>query len=397
MNFTFFIRECIRDTLNNIKYNRTRFPIKPEDDEMHLKKTIDWLVLACRHGKGGVSSHYSLLHGKWLDPFPETTGYIIPTLFDSSYFANNEYYFDLAVKLTDWLGQVQLENGACMQGSYNERIGKTKPIVFNTGQNIFGFIRAYQETGDEKYLSFAQKAGDFLVMSTDQEGIWDKHLLRNLKHTINSRTSWALLELHRLLKNKDYFRVALKNLEWVMMQQFENGWFLHGTSRNGILPNTHFLAYTCRGLLESYRIIGNESYLKTTTKTASRMLEIFDERKMLYAFWDEQWQNRGKYLRRGKGRFVCLTGNIQISIVWMKLYRETGENRYLNAAFKMLDHIKALQNIETNKAGVNGGIKGSFPVYGSYSTLKYPNWAAKFFVDALLLKIKIKNSLQTPE
>jgi hypothetical protein len=29
-----------------------------------------------------------------------------------------------------------------------------------------------------------------------------------------------------------------------------------------------------------------------------------------------------------------------------------------------------------------GGIKGSLPIYGSYSPLQYPNSATKFFIDA---------------
>ena len=31
-----------------------------------------------------------------------------------------------------------------------------------------------------------------------------------------------------------------------------------------------------------------------------------------------------------------------------------------------------------------GGIKGSHPIWGGYDPFRYPNWAAKFFVDALL-------------
>ena len=33
-----------------------------------------------------------------------------------------------------------------------------------------------------------------------------------------------------------------------------------------------------------------------------------------------------------------------------------------------------------------GAIKGSRPVYGRYAPLQYPNWATKFYVDALLAK-----------
>jgi hypothetical protein len=61
----------------------------------------------------------------------------------------------------------------------------------------------------------------------------------------------------------------------------------------------------------------------------------------------------------------------------------------LDVAFDMLDFIKTLHNTASKNGGMNGGVKGAFPVYGSYSMLKYPNWAAKFFADALMLKITL--------
>jgi hypothetical protein len=34
---------------------------------------------------------------------------------------------------------------------------------------------------------------------------------------------------------------------------------------------------------------------------------------------------------------------------------------------------------------VRGGIAGSAPIWGDYSRFEYPNWAAKFFADALMM------------
>ncbi|MGF1595582.1 MAG: hypothetical protein ACFCVK_01410 [Acidimicrobiales bacterium] len=34
---------------------------------------------------------------------------------------------------------------------------------------------------------------------------------------------------------------------------------------------------------------------------------------------------------------------------------------------------------------IRGAIKGSHPIWGRYAPLGYPNWATKFFLDALLL------------
>lgn len=390
MELTFLVTESLKDTFKFLKFSGPAIPQKPNDDALHLQRVIEWIDQSCVYGKGGSASHYSLLKG-WLHPFPETTGYIIPTLFDYASFSKNKKYTEIAVKLTDWLCKVQLDNGACMQGNYDEAKGKTAPIIFNTGQNMLGFVRAYQETGNKKYLDSAVKAGNLLVASTDAKGVWDKNLHRNLKHTINVRCSWALLMLNEIVPNADYIRVAESNLNWAMQQQTASGWFHYGTSRIGGLPNTHFLSYTCEGFLESYRINKKKEYLKTAIITATKLREIFEERGMLYAFWDENWKNHGKYIKSAGGKFICMTGNIQISIVWMQLFEETGDKKFLDAAFKMLNYIKTLQDIDTPNTGIRGGIKGSFPVYGSYSALMYPNWAAKYFADAMLLKIKLAN------
>jgi len=36
---------------------------------------------------------------------------------------------------------------------------------------------------------------------------------------------------------------------------------------------------------------------------------------------------------------------------------------------------------------VRGGIAGSWPIWGAYSRFEFPNWAAKFFADALMLNM----------
>lgn len=388
------ILEIIKDTIERIAFVYLPFPMKIEKDEKHLEAVIGWLEQAIYHGKGGVSSHFSLIKRKWADPFPETTGYIIPTLYDYSHFTGHSRYFDLATDLTKWLVKVQMENGACIQGTFSEKKKNLQPVIFNTGQNLLGFIRTYKETGEEKFLHAALKAGEFLISSVDEKGVWNKNLHRNLKHTINTRAAWALLELHNIHSIDEYVSIAISNLDWAHEQQTDNGWLKNGTSRVGGLPNTHFLSYTCEGFFQSYKILKEKKYFDSAEKTAGRLMRIFENRKMLHAFWDENWKNRGRYFRNGKGKYLCVTGNIQISLVWMWLYEETGDHRYLNSAFKMLDYIKTIQNINSKHPGIYGGIKGSYPIYGSYSTMSYPNWAAKYFADAIMFKISLMKKVK---
>ena len=52
-------------------------------------------------------------------------------------------------------------------------------------------------------------------------------------------------------------------------------------------------------------------------------------------------------------------------------------------------YVKTLQDLTTSHEGVRGGVPGAFPIYGSYASLKFPNWAAKFLADALMLKASL--------
>lgn len=385
----------IHDVVLRERLRYRPFPQKRDGDSDHLRETIAWLVRAAEHGDGGVSSHYSLLHGRWLPPFPETTGYIIPTLYDYAMREGDASHACLATRLADWLGEVQLPNGACMQGNYDRRKGKNKPIVFNTGQNIFGFLRAWHETRGDKYLKFACRAGNFLTSVVDDRGLWIRALHHNIPHTYNARTSWALLELYRVTREPEYARVAHANLRWTVEQQQANGWFQHANFKPGELPNTHGIAYTLRGLVESYELSGIEDYLRSARRTADAFLQMFERRSYLYVFWDSDWQNHGKYFRWMSGRHICVTGIIQLSLVWMRLYQITGDDAYANAALRTIDFVKTLQDIRTNHDGIRGGIPGAFPIFGSYSSLKLPNWAAKFWAEALMLKRTISSPRAT--
>ena len=46
--------------------------------------------------------------------------------------------------------------------------------------------------------------------------------------------------------------------------------------------------------------------------------------------------------------------------------------------------LKVTQNLESTDPGIRGGIAGSNPVHGEYGTYQHLNWAAKYFIDALI-------------
>jgi len=342
-------------------------------NEIHAKAAMMWLSFAQKQNNdGGVSAMYSLFEG-WAPSYIETTGYIIPTFFNYAAFSKNNSYREEAVQMADFELNNQLQSGA-FPGAGK----KDAPVVFNTGQVLFGLCRAYEETNDEKYRKAAGKASDWLVSVMDEDGCWRKYEYLNQMHTYNTRTAYALLCAHKITKNSAYKDAAIKNIEWALTQQLENGWLQNNAFFSGQEPLVHTIAYAINGILDSAVYLRKKKYLEASAKAATPLLQAQREDGSLQGSFSREWKSSVNW--------SCLTGNSQMSIIWQKLFISTKEQKYLDAARKSNAYMKTVQNMNSSNPGVKGGIPGAFPIYGWYAPFCYPNWAAKFFVDALLLE-----------
>ena len=84
-------------------------------------------------------------------------------------------------------------------------------------------------------------------------------------------------------------------------------------------------------------------------------------------------------------RYACLTGIVQMALCWLRLAHITSKPVYRAAAARAIDYVKRTQRLDHQDPAIRGAIAGSFPIWGRYSRFEYPNWAAKFFVDALIM------------
>ena len=75
----------------------------------------------------------------------------------------------------------------------------------------------------------------------------------------------------------------------------------------------------------------------------------------------------------------------QFSLNPLNLDPQHGASEFRSLAADALRYVQSCQDLDAPEPGLRGGIKGSQPIWGRYAPLSYPNWAAKFFVDALLL------------
>jgi uncharacterized protein YyaL (SSP411 family) len=375
-------RELLRLVLRDLSGRRRRRGL---EDDAHLDAAIQWLCRAQdATASGGVARSYCVAWHPWfrtrgwLPAYPETTGYIIPTMFDYARLRADDGVRQRAIAMAEWEIEVQMPSGAVQGGV----IGMAPtPAIFNTGQVIFGWLRAAREAGEGRFVAAAERAGRFLLAHQDDDGVWRRDLSQYAKpgrQTYNTRTAWALIELAETTGNNEFRAAGVRNIEAALKQQHPNGWFEGNCLNDEDAPLTHTIAYATRGILESGALLGDERYLSAACAAAQALLRCQHADGSLCGRYDKQW--------RPRVRWSCLTGNAQVAIIWLRLAALVNEPAYIRAATRSLEFLASLQLLDAKDEGIRGGIAGAYPIYGDYGRLEYLNWAAKFFADGLMLK-----------
>ena len=337
----------------------------------------------------GVSGWFSLVSG-WRASYIETTGYIINTFFDLSEYFNDIELKERAIKMADFLLKMQLPNGAFRVYTPKENSSE-KVVVFDIGQDLLGVAQAYEVTRNKKYLNSAIRAAEFLLSIQEKDGSWIKHTYGETKHTYHTRVAWGILRVYQISGLSKFKVAAVKNLRWAQKQQLNNGWFKKNElpPPNISVPYTHTISYAIEGFLWSGLILNDASLIKTALSGAVPLLNYYLKNNFLPGTFDRNWNSSDKY--------SCLTGNAQISLMWLELYKITKNKKFLHASVKMNNYLKSKQFKKLPLVGINGAIAGSDPIYGDllankgYCRLAYLSWATKFFIDALLIEEKVRS------
>lgn len=348
-----------------------------------VDESIAWLCRAqdcSASADGGVARHYSLTTG-WGPSYPETTGYIVPTLLAYAREHNDRSLAERARRMLDWLVSIQVASGG-FQGGTVGRLSET-PVTFNTGQILFGLAAGAENYG-EPYRQAMRKAADWLVETQDADGCWRKHqtpFAAPGEKSYETHVAWGLLEAARVDAGQRYGDAALANVRWALRSQKDNGWFDNCCLTDPTQPLTHTLGYALRGVVEAFRFSQEQIFLRAACKTADGLMSALSPDGFLPGRLQSNW--------KGAVDWSCLTGNVQIASCWLLLYEATGDARYRDAAFTVNRYVR--RTMKTAGAPeTRGGIKGSFPISGAYGTYQYLNWACKFFIDANVLEREIR-------
>jgi hypothetical protein len=344
----------------------------------HVRETTGWLKRAQDAGMDrGVS--YGVFFGKDFDvSYPETTGYICSTFVEQEHHTGEGEFLRRAVEMGDWEIAVQLPEGAVMGGKFNTA---PTPAVFNTGMVLLGWSALISRTGEERYRSAATRASEWLLSVQEPDGRWVRG---NSKYAdpggtlYNVMAAWGLCEAGVALGEDRYVQAAIRNGEYCLSRQHQNGWLPDCCLSNVEEPLLHTLAYSMQGLIGIGRLTGREELVAGAQKLADAELRIMSAEGFL--------PGRQRQDFTAASDWCCLTGSAQTSAVWSQLYLRTRDPKYRSGVEVLNRYLMARHDIRNPDARLRGGLPGSWPVWGDYGRLQILNWATKFLLDALTLE-----------
>ena len=371
-----------REQMNTFSAENSKFITV---DSEHLTRTLTWIARAQdATGDGGVSRGNSIIPSPkanakgWQPSYPETTGYIIPTLIQAGEAQSDTSLFERAKRMGEWELAIQRPDGSVHGGNIAKPAG---PAVFDTGQVLRGYLALYERTKEQKYLDAAVRAISWMTsVEHNMEGRWisgnptsvDAHMTTYMVYAIAPIAEWGVRT-----NNDEWKALARRAGDATLRAQMKNGWFDECDFWDKERPLLHTIGYTIDGLWDIGEVLGEEKFVLGAKRALDAVLLQMDERGHISGRLDREW--------KGTVDWACLTGIAQIGVTAMKAYKKFGDEKYKQKAELAKDFLKTCQNNFDEKFGGGvGALWGSWPISGGYQGYQSLNWAAKYFADLLL-------------
>ena len=375
-------RQLPEGAKRQLQADRTGLPAYDAGAAAVAAAGIEWLMRSqdrSASNDGGSARDFSLVKG-WATSYPETSGYIVPTLITYAERNDDQELLARARRMLDWLVAIQFPEGGFQGGKVDAE--PRVPVTFNTGQILQGLAAGVRRFG-EPYRAPMNLAAAWLRDTQDADGCWRKHATPFAapgEKAYETHVAWGLFEAARLEPQQGYGEAGLRQVRWALGKQQDNGWFASNCLSSPDAPLTHTIGYVLRGVIEAYRYSAQADLLVAAQKTADALLDVVADDGRIAGRYDRSW--------RPTVDWVCLTGSVQIAACWFLLYDITGKPDYLDAARRANRYVRRTVPLRGDPDTV-GGVRGAFPVDGDYGRFEYLNWAAKFCVDAQLFELAL--------
>jgi hypothetical protein len=367
---------------SQIKYRFFEYPTKTSGK--NLLTTEERLTLALTWFRnsllpeGGASALYSMMMGTFKPGYPLATAGWIPTLSRVKRFYPNIFKDvfgddDILSKLAHWVIRTQRRDGT-FPGNYGDYMNQA-PRIFNNGVIIHGLLDYYNSVNEPELLLSARRSADWLLKVQSQDGSWRQFTLHQLSS--NTLTASALIRLGDITGEKSYNEAGEKNIRFALSLQLPNGYLSGNGFTTSPTAYTVTIGYALEGILEAGILTGSPYWKEATLRGLIPVLNLVRNDGFLYGEIDEQFHSTSSY--------CCLQGNCQLAIIALKLASLKNADHLRDTASLMLNYVASKQ-LNAPKGDLSGGVTGSWPISGNYSSYEIPSWTVRYFVEALMIR-----------
>ena len=347
------------------------------DLRANLRATYDWIERSRSPRTGGSRAYYAPLLG-WSRTYPETTGYMIPTVLHTGRTLGDEHALERARSFGEFLVDIQQDAGGWFGLTWPPK-RNAHLSVFNTAQILKGLTTLARETREPLWLESASRGAAWLAGGVDENGTWTSGGYRSETNpTYYTQVAWPMLEVWALTGDARVRDAAIRVLDAALARRTLVGGFRGWGFGASDTAFTHTIAYTLRGFIESARLLDAwDRYGKPVLRALRRLAEdAVAARGRLPGSYTSEWEAESGY--------TCLTGNAQIAICLLRTAGRTADAFFPLAARALIEEICRHQYLAHPIRDLRGAVAGSAPLWGRYMRGRYPNWAAKYLCDAIL-------------
>lgn len=371
----------IGQIINQIKYRLFDFSARStgsaRSNSEHIHDALEWFKSSLLD-EGGSAAKYSMVTHVFTQGYPMATANWIPVLSRI-----NQYYpeiyrqvfgtREIERELVNWVLRTQRRDGTFPAG-YGDYMNQP-PKVFNNGMIMHGLLDYYNVAGDQELIDACMKSAEWLMKVQSPDGSWRQFTVHQLSS--NTVSAAALLRLADITGDENYRTSGVRNIEFALGLQSENGYFKGNGYDSGSSAFTLTIAYAIGGLLEAAILDNNKEWQSACLRGIVPVLNSLGPTGFLVGELDEEFQSSSS--------FSCLPGNGMLAILSYKLASLTGNDELRVKADLLTDYIKQFQ-MKSARKGVSGGISGSWPISGNYCSYEITSWGVRYFLEAVMMQ-----------
>jgi hypothetical protein len=340
--------------------------IESTDLLTRLRAGYDWIERSRSPRTGGARAYYTPLRG-WSRTYPEGTGCLLPTVLGTGSLLHEDDAVRRARGFGDFLLDIQNTEGGWHAGTWPPRKGAA-PSVLATAQIQRGLCALHRHTGEDLWLEAALRSARWLAKTVGDD----------FETAYHTQLAWSLLEVWTLADDPSLRGAAIRILDGIRSRRTLFGAFTGWGFGGSNSAFTHTIGATLRGFVESARILdGWERYGRPVLVALRRLTEdALATNGRLPGAYDTDWHSNRRY--------TCLSGNAQIALCLLAAYEVHRNERFPQAARKLIEAICRHQRCDHAIQSLRGAVPGSHPLWGRYMRGRYPSWCVKYLCDAIV-------------